>query len=86
MAITNETSQGPANLANGSAEIQRLETIIREQQEECNTLRQALAKSEIERNRYRQLFIDELRTAREFENLDIPTLEAMSAGPVEMIE
>jgi hypothetical protein len=86
MATVNETGQSPGHLANGSAEIERLETRVRDLQEECTRLRQELAKTEIERNRYHQAFLGQAGAAREFEDLDIPTLEAMSAGPVEMIE
>ena len=85
MATTKETDQVPNALANGSAEIERLVTLVRELQEECIRMRQTLAKTEMERDRYRQAYLDQARAARAFEDLDIPTLKAISAGPVEMI-
>ena len=60
--------------------------LIRELQEECNQLRQALADVKLERDCYRQMLLEELRSRGEFEDLDITTLEAMSAGPVELLE
>ena len=86
MTIANDTIQSPSHLTNGSTEIERLNAFICELQEECKSLRQALTKTEIERDRYHQAFVEEARAAREFEDLDISTLETMSAGPVEMIE
>jgi predicted nuclease with TOPRIM domain len=86
MSTTKETQELPNALANGSAEIERLQTRVRELQEESTRMRQTLAKTEMERDRYRQAYLDQARAARAFEDLDIPTLEAISAGPVEMIE
>ena len=86
MATTKETDQVPNALTNGSAEIERLATLVRELQEERMRMRQTLAKTEMERDRYRQAYLDQARAARAFEDLDIPTLEAISAGPVEVIE
>lgn len=62
----------------------RLELLVKQLQGECDRLRQALAKAENERNTYRQLYVE--HAAHEFEELDKPTLEAMSAGPIEMIK
>jgi hypothetical protein len=45
-----------------------------------------LARSEDERIRYRQAFLDLARAAREFEDLEVAALEKMSAGPVELLE
>jgi predicted nucleic acid-binding Zn-ribbon protein len=86
MATIHETGQTQTHQANGSAEIDRLTALVRELQDECTRLRQALAQSETERNRYLKSIYENARTAREFEDVDIPTLKAMSAGPVEMIE
>jgi hypothetical protein len=49
-------------------------------------LRAALAECEIQRDAYRGALVQELRASREFEKLDIPTLEAISAGPVELVQ
>ncbi|MBI1830229.1 MAG: hypothetical protein HYR84_02115 [Planctomycetes bacterium] len=81
MAVVDNPSQ--AHTANGDAEIQRLESVVRDLQGECEKLREALATAQAERDSYRQLFLQEARERREFEDLDIPTLESMSAGPVE---
>jgi hypothetical protein len=79
-------SQTQGHQSNGSAESERLATLVRELQDECERLRQALAKVETERDWYRKAISENARAAREFEDVDIPTLEAISAGPVEMIE
>jgi hypothetical protein len=86
MAVVNESGPSLAPAANGNADVQHLEAVVRELQEECRRLREALGKADREREAYKQLFLEEARNSREFENLDIPTLEAMSAGPVEMLE
>ena len=85
MPTINAANQATTTSAIDELNLGRLEARIRELQDECNGVRQALTKSEAERDRYRQAFLDQLRELREFENLDIPTLEAMSAGPVEPI-
>jgi len=86
MAIVNQTDPHPTRTANGSSEIERLGSLVSDLQQENTRLRQSLLKVESERDRYREAFLDHARAAREFEDLDIPTLESMSAGPVEMIE
>jgi hypothetical protein len=83
MAIVEKPSE--SNTANGDTEVQRLQRTVCELQEECGKLREALAKAESEREAYRQLFLQEARERREFEDLDISTLERMSAGPVESL-
>ncbi|MBI3823369.1 MAG: hypothetical protein HY289_11925 [Planctomycetes bacterium] len=75
----------PPHTANGDTEVRRLESAVRELEGECGRLREALAKAQSERETYRQLFLQEARERREFEDLDIPTLERMSAGPVEKL-
>lgn len=86
MATTNEASQAQVDSANDRTDTERLEATVRELQQECNRLRQALINAEKERTAYRHLFLEQARAAREFEDLDIPTLEAMSAGPVEEMD
>ncbi len=83
MTVVNQPSL--PNVTNGDGELQRLEAMVRELQTECGKLREALAKAESEREAYRDLFLQEARERREFEDLDIPTLERMSAGPVEKL-
>ena len=75
----------PASLSNGHAEIERLNQLVRTLQDECERLRNALEVAEAERKLFRTAFYDNLRAAREFEDVDIPSLERISAGPVEMI-
>jgi hypothetical protein len=76
MAVVNKPTG--SHVTNGEAEIQRLEA-------ECGKLREALAKAESERDAYRHLFLKEARERREFEDLDLPALQAMSAGPIEKL-
>ena len=84
MAIT--AAQSAIQVSNGNEEIERLRTLVNELQEEACQLRAALTKAEFEREQYHHLFLAEASKLREFEDLDIPTLEAMSSRPVEMIE
>jgi outer membrane murein-binding lipoprotein Lpp len=79
------TGQSHTQQANGSAEVERLAAAVRELQNECNRLRLALTAAAAERDSYRQSLYETARAAREFEDVDIPSLEAISAGPVEMI-
>jgi hypothetical protein len=84
MATTHETGHTHSEL-NG-AEADRLAIRVQELENECARLRRALAQTEKERNSYLKAIYENARAAREFEDVDIPTLEAMSAGPVEMID
>jgi hypothetical protein len=86
MAIVENSRSSVQPTTNGAADIEGLHSQIRELQEECSKLKQALASSEDERIRYRQAFLDQARAAREFEDVDIVSLEKMSAGPVELLE
>jgi hypothetical protein len=80
-----ENSQTPVQSANGISETVQLQAQITKLEAECRRLKQALAAAELERDRYRCAFLDQARAAREFEDLDVPTLERMSAGPVEKL-
>jgi hypothetical protein len=82
MATPHEVNGSPQLPADRS-EIERLEANIRQLQQERDQLLQALAEMELQRDQYRCLFLQQARAAREFEDLDLPTLQAMSAGPVE---
>ena len=73
---------GPAQ----NAETERLRMLVQSLQDECARLRQDLAKTEAERDQYLKGLYENARKIREFEDVDIPSLEAMSGGPVEMIE
>jgi predicted nucleic acid-binding Zn-ribbon protein len=86
MANTHEIGQTQSQGANGSAEIARLSTRVQELQDECEKLRQALAKLQAERDRYLKALYAGARATREFEDVDIASLQAMTSGPVEMIE
>jgi hypothetical protein len=83
MAVVSKPNEPPAT--NGDAEVQRLESLVCDLQAECGGLREALAKAESEREAYRHLFLDEARQRREFEDMDLAAIEAMSAGPVEKL-
>ena len=85
MSGTHEIAQPQAHLNNGQAEIERLHDLLRNANEECQSLRQALADTKAERDGYRELFLEQARAAREFEDLDIDTLKALSAGPLKPI-
>jgi len=71
--------------SNNSGELQRLSALVQELRAEVERLSKALAKAEQEREWYRKAIYEHEREKREFENVDIASLEAMSAGPVELI-
>jgi hypothetical protein len=73
--------------SNGNAEIQRLTDVVRTLEEECKRLRNELAVAEAERKLYRTAFYDNVRAEamRELGDVDMPALQKMSAGPVEII-
>jgi hypothetical protein len=62
-------------------EAERLTGLVRKLREECERLREALAKAEAERDRYSSA----LRTAFPFEDVTIEELRAASVGAVEII-
>jgi hypothetical protein len=72
--------------ANPNAETERLAALVQELQEECDKLRQALAQAQSERDGYRKAIYEHARAAREFVDVDIDSLKAVSAGPVETID
>jgi molecular chaperone GrpE (heat shock protein) len=86
MANTYETRSTEAHESNGNTEGERLTARVQELETECTKLQQALAQAQAECNLYRQTMYAYARAAREFENADMATLHATSAGPVEMIE
>ncbi len=86
MATVQVTGEHQTHPPNGSSAIEHLTAQLRALETECATLRTALATSNLECDRWRAAYYDEARAAREFEDLDIETLKAMTAGPVEMIE
>jgi hypothetical protein len=83
MATTRETDQVPNALVNGRAEIEHLVTLVRELQEECIRMGSPWPK-----RRWSAIVIAKSNWTRHVRHprWDIPTLEAISAGPVEMIE
>lgn len=85
MANAPERSPSQPHAVNGNAEVERLTTLVQQLQDECVRLRQALEDAEAERQLYRQAYYDRLRAEREFEDVDIASLKAMSAGPVEKL-
>ena len=82
MPIGDKMTETPAN---GWTEVEELHKRVRALEDECNRLKQALAVSEAERKRYRQAFLDQARAAREFVDVDVDSLDAKSAGPVELL-
>jgi hypothetical protein len=86
MANDQETKQAQLEPSNGNPAMDALIARLERLQEECDRLRQALAKSEEERKLYRKALYEQGRAAREFEDVDIASLEAMSAGPVGILE
>jgi len=85
MANTSERTPSQPHAVNRNAEVERLTTLVQQLQDECVQLRQALAEAETERQLFRQAYYDRLRSEREFEDVDIASLTAMSAGPVERL-
>lgn len=69
-----------------NAEIEQLAALVQELREECETLRRALAQTESERDGYRKAIHEHARKAREFEDVDVNSLNALSAGPVETMD
>lgn len=80
-----KTEQTVRRQSNGNDELARLAAFVREQQAVIAHMSKALAKAEQEREWYRKAICEYEREKREFEDVDIATLEAMSAGPVEPI-
>lgn len=82
---TVENNQANSHSSNNSNEVQRLSALVHELQTQVDRLSKALEKAEQEREWYRKAICEYEREKREFENVDIASLEAMSAGPVEPI-
>jgi hypothetical protein len=72
--------------SNGNSEVERLSLLVQQLESECDRLRQALARSEAERNHYLKAIHAYERARIELEDVDIAELERSSAGPVELIE
>jgi hypothetical protein len=83
------STQLEAHDLNGSAEIERLTTQVGQLRAECARLAQALKEAAVEGDLARKTLSKVLaqieREKREFEDVDIASLEAISAGPVEML-
>ncbi|MCI0739065.1 MAG: hypothetical protein L0Y72_08475 [Gemmataceae bacterium] len=86
MANPQENGQAKIEEASTKAENALLAAQVQQLQSECDQLRRALAKCEEERNLYLKAVYEHHRANREFEDVDIPSLEAISAGPVELID
>jgi len=54
-------------------------------QDECEKLRQSLAKMQVERDHCLKALYAGARASREFEDVDITSLQAMGSGPVETV-
>jgi len=78
-----EVNQDQPRQANGEPEAERL---VKGLQEECERLRQALAKAEAERDLYLKAVYEHARSTLHFEDVDIASLTKDSAGPVLAIE
>jgi hypothetical protein len=79
-------SQGNNSLPERDRDVAELATVLRNLQEECQALRQSLARVEAERNLYLKALYAQARETLPFKDVDIPELEKMSAGPVEILE
>lgn len=55
-------------------------------QDECDRLRDALARTESERDLYRKALYEQMRGSFQFQDVTIAELEKMSAGPVEFAD
>jgi hypothetical protein len=86
MANANESDQAQSHEFDGQSKVERLENAVRRLQDECAKLRESLAKAEAERNLYLKALYANARATLEFKDVDIPDLEKISAGPVEMLE
>jgi seryl-tRNA synthetase len=85
-ALSSKTSQASVSLPEKDREAAELATAVRELQQECQALRQSLARAEEERNLYLKALYAKARETIPFEDVDIPELEKTSAGPVETLE
>jgi hypothetical protein len=81
--------QQPATVpTNDATEVERLTNLVAALQAECERLSTELAVAEGERQVYRMAYSDSIRAEmmREFgDDIDIPTLERISTGPVDTI-
>ena len=80
---TSELGNGPLQLPDAHLDPSELAALARRLQDECDRLKQALAKTEAERDLYRKAAIEQARATLHFEDVTIPDLEKISAGPVE---
>jgi len=83
--MTNQETNGTLE-SEVEIEIERMAALLRKQRDECATLRQALAKAEEERGFYLKAVYELMRGTFHFEDVDIESLKAVSAGPAEYIE
>jgi hypothetical protein len=88
MTDIHEPGQTSQHQFNGISETERLELLVKQLQTECESLRQALARSEMERNLYlKAVYAHEReRALLEFPDVDFDELKKASAGPVELLE
>jgi hypothetical protein len=90
--MPNPDENGRAKTQQPSSDVEnaQLSVAIEELRTECDGLRKALARAEEERDLYLKAVYEYEReralASREFEDIDIDALKAMSAGPVETIE
>src|SRR4051794_14520410 len=82
----NGPGEATSSSPNWQIEAERLAGLVKNLQQECAMLRQSLAKVEAERDLYLQAVYANARATLHFEEIDIPELEAASAGPVEPLE
>ena len=85
-AFSSKSNSGGATLPETQPVPAELATAVQKLQEECQTLRQELARAEAERNLYLKALYAGARETCPVEDVDIPELERNSAGPVETLE
>ncbi len=85
-ALSGTPGQVNNSLPQAEHEVERLETLTKELQEECDKLRQSLAEVKAERDLYRKAVYENARAGLHFEDVTIPELQAATGGPVQLLD
>jgi hypothetical protein len=83
-ALSSKSDQG--SLSDRQNEAGQLATLVGQLEDECEKLRQSLAEVKAERDLYLKAAYANARSSLQFEDQDIPELQAASDGPVEILE
>jgi len=86
MPTNQELNQTHPHESNGNPEIARLSSQLQQAQTECDKLRTALARCEMERDEYLKAIYASERAKIDFVDVDFVELEKAAVGPVETIE